>query len=189
MVLRSVRGTLILAIALACSLGPSRALGHDDVPVYTNDDLERMFGPPPPAQDRSIASSTPEDWSWVEAYLDRQYARIDADRQYELDRRSVEIAEREEPYVPYNYYGYASLGLRYPASIWWNNVHARYSAPRVSSARSDGRHGSRLGKAMNPQACGNGRMSRPGAVPHAMSRNARSLAPKRAGGSGSRSMK
>src|SRR5215510_10682782 len=123
-------------IAASLLLAGSLALAEEPVPVYTNDDLDRMFGPPPAAVSDPVDKSGPEDWGWVEGYLQRQYARIDADRQYELDKRTLDIAEERTHigYRGYGYYGYpyAAFGLRYPASTWWNNVHRTYSSRGIA---------------------------------------------------------
>jgi len=120
---------MVRVIAASMLLAASAAVAEEPVRVYTNDDLERMFGPPPPPVSEPVDKSGPQDWGWVEGYLDRQYARIDADRQYELDKRVLDIAEeRTYTRTPYYYGGYAAFGLRYPASTWWNNVHRSYSS-------------------------------------------------------------
>jgi hypothetical protein len=124
-------------IAASLLLAGTAALAEEPVRVYTSEDLERMFGPPPRAVSDRVDKSGPEDWGWVETYLDRQYARIDADRQYELQKRTLDIAE-ERTDTGYRgfyggYYGYASLGLGYPASTWWQTVHNRYTTRGVTA--------------------------------------------------------
>ena len=112
-----------LALAVLLPAGLARA-GTETVPLYTNDDLDRMFGPAPPPVTNPVDKTTPDDWRWVEQYIDRQYARIDADRQYDLARESLAIAERN--YYPY-YGGYpVAWSLGYPGSLWWDRVHHAY---------------------------------------------------------------
>ena len=138
---------LAFSIPLAALMLGAPALAGEDVPVYTNEVLERMFGPPPPTQAAPIASSEPEDWAWIEHYIDRQYARIDADRNYDLNRAALRIADDRTAAgtgYGYGYYSYPSLGLGYPASTWWNTVHASYSG-------KSWKHGG--------SGCGNGRPS------------------------------
>src|SRR5262245_18567582 len=96
---------MVRVIAASVLLVASAAVARETVLVYTNDDLDRMFGPPPPAISEPVDKSSPEDWGWVEGYLQRQYARIDADRQYELDKRTLDIAE-ERTHIGYRGYGY-----------------------------------------------------------------------------------
>jgi hypothetical protein len=131
--------------ASAVAFGVAAAGDDDSVPLYTGEDLDRMFGPVPAAPSEPVDKSRPEDWRWVEEFLARQYSRIDADRQFELSSRSLEIDEHVAydrhddghyghyggyyggPYAGY-YGGYASLGLGYPASTWWNRVSSAYSS-------------------------------------------------------------
>lgn len=95
--------------------------------VYTAEDLDRMFGPAPKSPTDPVDKSGPEDWQFVEQFLDRQYTRIDADRRYDLSRRTVDIAEtRVAPAAPYRY-GAVSWGLGYPASTWWQKVWTSYA--------------------------------------------------------------
>ncbi|HUC44627.1 MAG TPA: hypothetical protein VMR65_11340 [Candidatus Sulfotelmatobacter sp.] len=89
------------------------AWGSDTVPLYTNEDLDRMFGPPLPAVTNPVDKSTPADWAWVEGFLDRQYARIEADRQYDLQRRLTDLAE-EHPYYEETPYLWTSGYPYYP---------------------------------------------------------------------------
>jgi hypothetical protein len=120
---RGILASVTLSATLAFA-GGAIAAADEEVPLYTNDDLERMFGAvPTPAYD--LADRTqPEDWQWVESYLDRQYARLDADRQYELNRRTLDIAEDRTPAYGFRYP--VAFGLGYPASTWWSVVQSRY---------------------------------------------------------------
>jgi hypothetical protein len=122
-----------LALAALVPVGFARA-STESVPLYTNDDLDRMFGPAPPPVTDPVDKTTPEDWRWVEQFIDRQYARIDADRQYDLDRYSLRIAARQD--YPF-YGGYpVAYGLGYPASTWWNGVHRAYQGGVISHGMS-----------------------------------------------------
>jgi hypothetical protein len=156
-----------VALALAALLPAGYACaGTESVPLYTNDDLDRMFGPAPPPVSSPVDKTTPEDWRWVEQYIDRQYARIDADRQYDLDRVSLAIAARQN----YSYYpSYpVAWSLGYPASVWWPRVHGSYQRGLVdhgmphaagpsASFRQGGFHGSSFGSPHgNPGGSGTG---------------------------------
>ena len=121
--------TIVAAAALS-TLG-AKAADQERAPLYTTEDLNRMFGPAPAAPSDPVDKSTPEDWRWVEQFLDRQYSRIDADRQYDLGRAVVGIAARRTEATSY-YGGYAAWGLGYPASTWWNSVGRSYHAPYVA---------------------------------------------------------
>lgn len=125
------------------AVGTLASSEQDPVPVYTNDDLDRLLGPPPAQPAEPVDKSGPEDWRWVEQFLDRQYSRIDADRRFELDRRSVDInAEQVERFRPG--YGWpVAWRLGYPASTWWNSVWSAYSSDHRDGGRHqhDGRRG------------------------------------------------
>jgi hypothetical protein len=143
--MRPLRAVFVVFAAGALSIGVTAAGNDDSVPLYTGEDLDRMFGPVPARPSEPVDKSHPEDWRWVEEFLARQYSRIDADRQYELSNRSLEIDEhaaydRDDDddwsfghyggYYGgyYGYYGgYASLSLGYPASTWWNHVSSAYA--------------------------------------------------------------
>lgn len=128
------------AAAMAMAVWSRGALAAEEVvPLYTNEDLDRMFGPPPPSPSDPVDKSTPADWAWVEQFIDRQYARVDADRRYDLDRAALRVVDRrtDAGYGGYGYgYGsYPALGLGYPASTWWNTVHSRYSGTSMGGSR------------------------------------------------------
>jgi hypothetical protein len=84
----------------------SVAAAGEDTRVYTNLDLERMFGPP--STDRGpVATHDDADWDFVTEFLDREHARIDADRSYEIERRrrSLEVDWKDRHH--YHHYPYA----------------------------------------------------------------------------------
>src|SRR5512143_1892430 len=119
-------GVAVASLALVAAAAPAVAAGEaETVPLYTNEDLDRMFGPAPAQPSEAVDKATPEDWRWVEQFIDRQYERVDADRRYDLERRTLDIADRRTGtgYVG----GYAAWGLGYPASTWWNTVWSRYA--------------------------------------------------------------
>lgn len=117
----------VLVGAFLAASGSAIAGDQEKAPVYTREDLERMFGPAEAAPSDPVDKSGPEDWAWIEQFLDRQYARIDADRRYDLDRGVLDVAtSRSRPVSPY-YGGSVAWGLGYPASTWWSAVHAHYS--------------------------------------------------------------
>lgn len=118
---------VVVAVVAVAATGSTFAAAQDKVPVYTTEDLDRMFGPAPRSPSEPVDKSRPEDWQWVEQFLDRQYSRIEADRTYELNTRTLDIAERRTaPASSYPYYGVAwSLG--YPANTWWQTVWSGYS--------------------------------------------------------------
>ena len=87
--------------------GPVRA--GDAVPVYTNADLDRMFGKAPEPSAKPYVDAD-ADWQRVGAFLDREYARVDADRKHDIDRASVRVETREE-----------NEFRGWPAGAWWGS--------------------------------------------------------------------
>ena len=83
---RPARVVLILfcaAVLAGVGAQAREAQSDDEVYVYTNADLERL-GPIP----ESIACCR-EDYGWgfVQDFIDREYRRLDADREFELKQR------------------------------------------------------------------------------------------------------
>ncbi len=86
----------LLGLAGLAGLAGWPAIAADDsVRVYTNADLEALA--PLPTQDRPIARHDETEWSRVEAWLEREYARIDAERErrHELELAEIEAEETE----------------------------------------------------------------------------------------------
>ncbi len=117
---------VVPAVAIA-AIGLIAAADIDPVPLFTSEDLDRMFGPAPAQPSDPVDKSRPEDWRWVQEFIDRQYSRIDADRQFDLRSRMVDIPPRriEPAYATYG--GSVAWRLGYPASTWWDTVASRYS--------------------------------------------------------------
>jgi hypothetical protein len=122
--MRPWRLASVISSVLMAGLGFAVAADREEVPLYTGEDLDRMFGPAPASPSVPVDKTRPEDWRWVEQFLDRQYARIDADRQHDLSRREVDIAEgRQEE--PSEFYG-GSL-------LWrWGGGYSRYGGWNVT---------------------------------------------------------
>jgi len=107
-----------LALTLvALGLAAGIAGAADPVPTYTNADLVK-FGAPTSAPGTLVRAPAPAaDWTAVQTFLDQQYARIDADRQHELDRRQADrddaaqdlLRPQDSYWMPYSnvwpYYG------------------------------------------------------------------------------------
>jgi hypothetical protein len=120
--MRLCKLAFVTSAAAVIAIGLAVAADAEKVPVYTGEDLDRMFGPAPPGPSVPIDKSRPEDWRWVEQFIDREYARIDADRQHELNRREVDIAARQQD-EPERIYGGSllwGLGAGYPGYAGWN---------------------------------------------------------------------
>ena len=129
-----LRGPLFVVSAVAMlAIGSAGSAEQNPVPLFTSEDLDRMFGPAPAQPRDPVDKSGPEDWRWVESFLDRQYARIEADRQFELRSRQVDISATRID-EPARIYGGSSIwGRGYPALAWWNGA-GRWSMPRGGHA-------------------------------------------------------
>jgi hypothetical protein len=133
--MRNIRFIATTIAVVVLSLPASAVTFTEGVPLYTNADLDRMFGPAPQSTAPAVSKtqSEPEDWSAIESFIDRENARIDADRQFEMQRQAY-AGSGQQPMSMGGYYGgygyYPSLGLGYPASTWWNKVSGRYYRPQ-----------------------------------------------------------
>jgi hypothetical protein len=81
--------SLFAAVLLVAGGTIARAESGEDDPVrlYTNEDLAK-YAPPPGSHPRP---SEPEpSWESIVQFLDRQYARLDAERRLDLERARVE---------------------------------------------------------------------------------------------------
>jgi len=68
---------------------PSSARAEDgEVRLYTNIDLERF--PTLPASEVEASRPSADEWRFVTDYLDRQYTRLDADREHSMERDRAE---------------------------------------------------------------------------------------------------
>ena len=87
--MRPGRRTCILGVALLATLASVDAAhsAPEPVRVYTNADLDRL-GPAPGSS--PVAATPVASWDEIERFLERQYARIDADRRNDLERRQSE---------------------------------------------------------------------------------------------------
>ncbi len=86
---------VILTASFAFSATPETDReGDGTVPLYTNADLARLGAPaaaPEPLPDSGQKAETrQEDWDMVQRFLDREYARIDAERASERENRMLE---------------------------------------------------------------------------------------------------
>lgn len=111
-----VHGAGWIALALLLVAGATLSAQDPDaepVRVYTNADLEGLeplpTQPAEPPSDEEIARR----WEFVQSTIDQHYARLDAQRRHELERRmteaeagAIERANTESrTTLPYSYYG------------------------------------------------------------------------------------
>ena len=120
--MRRFGALFVVSTVASIALGAVFADEPTPVPAYTSEDLDRMFGPAPAQPSVPVDKSRADDWRWVESFIDRQYARIDADRNYELRRLEIGPLIPAEPV----YVRSIPWGLGFPASTWWNVVASSY---------------------------------------------------------------
>jgi len=124
--MRNIRSVTIVFAALVLTLPALAVTMTDGVPLYTNDDLNKMFGPPPKGPSVPVDKSKPEDWVAIQQFIDSQYARIDAERQYDMQVRAMAESSQAPQgmtggYYPGYYGGYGlyrnyGYGYGYPGS-------------------------------------------------------------------------
>lgn len=146
--MRALRVLLVVATATVPAIG--FAAGQGGVPLYTSDDLNRMFGPSPGRLSDPVDKSTPEDWRSVQQFLDREYARIDADHQRDLQRASSEPQRTRGEYDDWSFTGnlpwypgyYPGYVAGYGSRMGWHAGLHSSSVPR-GSRPNPGSHGVR----------------------------------------------
>jgi hypothetical protein len=156
---------LALPVAATLAIGFAAAADGDIVPVYTGEDLDRMFGPAPPGPSDPVDKTRPEDWRQVEQFLDREYARIDADRRHDLDRREIDASSRREDDSS-RLYGSMIWG-GYPWA-WWNGGDRRVP-PRGGVVAFNGPRGG-VNRAVGGSRAGNRPVSPSRAIAHGAGR-------------------
>jgi|SRR5580765_1694218 len=109
--MRNIRSVTIAFVALVLTLPALAVTLTDGVPLYTNEDLNRMFGPAPKGPSVPVDKSSPEDWVAIQRFIDGQYARIDAEREYDMQLQvMMETAQASQEtargYYPGYYGGY-----------------------------------------------------------------------------------
>lgn len=155
MLLRSglVCGAVLVAVAWTASAAQDVDATPDSadepIRVYTNEDLEAL--PPLPSLVIVDENGHPlkidgaeERWAFVDSVVGQAYARIDADRQYWLQRRRTEaeadalerFRSRPRYLLPYNYFYRGRVGvpgrehrLRREASRLWERPNAHLFQP------------------------------------------------------------
>ena len=126
--MRSRTVVLVAPVVAMIAIGIAAAAVNDPVPLFTSEDLDRMFGPAPAQPSEAVDKSRAEDWRWIEEFLDRQYSRIEADRQFDLSNRIVDVAVGPIEPPPPIYQGSVAWRLGYPASNWLNVVRSKYAS-------------------------------------------------------------
>ncbi len=130
----------IVALALPAPLRAEPPPAEEPVRLYTNADLEK-FGPPT-GPDAPVRVPDAGEWRIVQEFLDREHARLDAERRYELDRAALEPevapdeGDRLRGYFPfYGWYGYPGM---YPYGPRYRDHGVRGADRRRHGERSPG---------------------------------------------------
>lgn len=102
-------GVVLAAVALAV---PGLAGAAETPKVWTNEDLERLFGPSEASRPVTVDSEqAARDHAFVERFLDRHYRLLEAEK--ERDLRKEEVRATAEPEPEY------TLGYAPWAGSWW----------------------------------------------------------------------
>ncbi len=127
--MRSYRrfGLALFAAMLVGSVGVAAA---EAPKVWTNEDLERLFGPSdasrPVSVDPELAA---RDHAFVERFLERQYRLLAAEKDRELRREEVRATAEPEPEYSL---GYAP----WVGALWWPHERPAHSGGRPSPHRN-----------------------------------------------------
>lgn len=104
---------LASAAAIAADPAPANPSTEEQPKVYTNADLERMFGPPTPSEPKKQSpEEAGRDQQFVEAFLEREHRQLQAEQEQALKRQAM---EQQAPPVAQDSYG---MGYA-PYSGWW----------------------------------------------------------------------
>lgn len=98
-------------------------------PVYTTQDLERMFGPPAPVSPEPPLPAA-DEWAWVESFLERQHARLDERRRLEWELQLAEQRLDQERAVRVRPLYAFPLALGYRPWGGWHRPHRGAACPR-----------------------------------------------------------
>jgi hypothetical protein len=116
---------------------------QEEVPLYTNADLEK-YGPPETPNPAPPPPARQEDdgrWEFVQEHLDREYDRIATDRRLDLEESLVQPAPEpvDDGYVGYPIYGrYGLWGFgnygwgRYRTGDWVSDAFRFYYDQRAA---------------------------------------------------------
>ena len=138
----------LLVVATAPALAQDAAGADEPVRVYTNADLERLAPIPTQPAEPPSAEEVARRWEFVQSVLDQAYARIDAERRHDLERRMTEaradaldrVDARPRYALPYSYSYVAPYGVPYrgrdgrpathpAASLLWERPNAKLFRP------------------------------------------------------------
>jgi hypothetical protein len=114
--------------------------------VWTNEDLDRMFGPSAPSvEPRGDAETGADEWHAVEAFLERRYRWIEQEKQRDLQREQIRAAyPPREPRL--------TLGLvpGFGSGWWWPGPRRHAMHVPAPNERPGADETSRSAAAVNP---------------------------------------
>jgi hypothetical protein len=114
---------VLVSLLIASAGTPAHGAEEPAPVVYTNADLQRLFGPPSIPPGTSGPQADPEtDWSLVESVLQREADRRRAEQEIEIERLRAAAPEPPPEFV----YPVA-WRLGFPASVWWQRVWCAYT--------------------------------------------------------------
>ena len=104
-------GSALLVMALGVPV-----FAEEAVHTYTTEELNRKYGTVPGVS-QPVDRSPLADWAVVQDFIDRQYARLDAERRYAMDRQIAD--QQSQPQYRPEYSGVAAWGYYYPGTTSW----------------------------------------------------------------------
>ncbi len=126
-------GAAATAVALAAAFA---AAAETEAPrLYTNADIERLFGPPKPstapaptpAQDAQSAARDAQDRAFLSSFLDREYRQIADEQERAARQRGIDEASRYAPSESYELPW--AYGLGWYGNGAWGRVPPRGGGP------------------------------------------------------------
>jgi hypothetical protein len=158
--------TVLIAPAVAEDRLPATP-GSEDY-VYTNEDLEKYYAPDPPLteQEEVRALFDPLEWTIVEAFLERSFDRIDAERRESIARVLAQERARDRGRprysVPYRgVYGYQAVQMWLWDRYWDRDRRDGYGIPEPVVNPHHGPAGSHDGRDAVPRRPMPGRSDEP----------------------------
>jgi hypothetical protein len=106
-------GWTALVLTLVAS---TPVLAEETVHTYTTEELNQKYGRVPGVS-QPVDRAPLADWAVVQDFIDRQYARIDAERRYAMERQAADL--QSQPLYRPEYSGVAAWGYYYPTSTSW----------------------------------------------------------------------
>lgn len=121
---------LWLALSVATLVGAVAAGAAETPKVWTNEDLERLFGPSDAAHPVAVdPDRAARDQAFVEQFLERHYRLLEADRERDLRREEARLTAPAEPDYSLAYAPWVGAGW------WWPSDRPSHPGARPSPHR------------------------------------------------------